>query len=312
MPALRRPFQVMLYPAIPVMGIVSCWFFVPSLEPASILLGVALTGVGCGLYLVNPQNREGLRDAPSYFKRLRLRIRAFWRSKMQVLIIGGGKQGRSIADRLMTQDEYRMIFRSSQYQITFVESDEERCRELEHQYSVPIFQGDGTKQEILEQVQPANFHVAIAASDDDERNAIAALQAKRLGVDRVIAIVRDSGHIPLLEDAGVECISQPYATATMVENVLDRPGVAELFEIESGAASLMEVVVPAQGPAVGRRIAEIDIPNECVVAAVIRDTGFVVPRGQTEVLAGDLVVLVGPREAVQLAHATFSGTAGST
>jgi len=312
MPALRRPFQVMFYPVVPILGIISCWFFVPTLDPESLLLGVALTGVGCGLYLINPDNRAELREIPSFLDRIRLRIRAFWRPKMQVLIIGGGQLGRSIADRLLAQDEFRMIFRSSQYQITFVEKDEERCQELEHRYSAPIFQGDGTKQEILEQVQPANFDVAIAASDDDDRNAIAALQAKRLGVARVIAIVRSPGHMPLLEDAGVECISQPYATAAMVENTLDRPGVAELFEIESGVASLMEIAVPAQGPVVGRRIVDIPIPTECVIAAVIRAAGFVVPRGNTEILAGDLVVLVGPSAAVQSAHSIFAGPAATS
>lgn len=193
-----------------------------------------------------------------------------------------------------------------------MEEDEARCQELERLYNAPIFQGDPTKQEVLEQVQPENFDVAIAASEDDDRNALAALQAKRLGVDRVIAIVRDPSYVSLLEASGVECISQPYATAAMVENYLDRPGVAELFEIESGVASLMEIVVPEKGPVVGRRIADIDIPEECVVAAVIRDTKFVVPRGHTEILAADRVVLVGPSAAVHAAHRTFAGDEAGT
>jgi len=310
MPALRRPYQVILYPAAPILGIVSCWFFVPTLEPLSLVLGTALTGVGLALYLVRPENREELRGLPSYIHRLRLKLRAFWRPDMQVLIIGGGKHGGSIADKLLAEDEYRMIFRSSQYQVTFIEEDEERCRELERLYGVPIFQGDGTKQEILEQVQPENFDVAIAASNDDDRNAIAALQAKRLGVKRVLAVVRDPAYLSLLQDGGVECISQPYATAAMVENYLDRPGVAELFEIESGVASLMEIAVPERGRVVGRRIADIDIPEECIVAADIRDKDFVVPRGNTEILAGDLVVLVGPSAAVRDAHRTFTEEAG--
>jgi len=311
MPALRRPFQVMLYPLTPILGIASCWFFVPTLEPRSLALGGALTGVGCLLYLVQPENRAQLEGIPSYLDRLRLRIRAFWRPDMQVLIIGGGTHGRSIADRLLAEDEFRMIFRSSQYQITFVEEDEGRCQELERLYNAPIFQGDGTKEEVLQQVQPRNIDVAIAASDDDDRNAIAALQAKRLGIDRVIAIVRERNYVPLLEDAGVECISQPYATAAMVENSLDRPGVAALFEIESGVATLMEIVVPETGQVVGHRIADIDIPEACIVAAVIREMEFVVPRGHTEILAADRVVLVGPGAAVRAAHGTFAGEGGA-
>jgi Trk K+ transport system NAD-binding subunit len=42
------------------------------------------------------------------------------------------------------------------------------------------------------------------------------------------------------------------------------------------------------------------------VAAVIRGDDFVVPRGKTKICGGDHVVFVGPSDAVQTAHATFS------
>lgn len=307
MPNLRRPFRTLLYPATPILGIVACWFFVPGLDRASLALGAGFTLAGCALYLARPANRAELRAVPELVRRTILRIRAHWRPEMRVLIIGGGQQGGNIADRLLAQDEYRMIFRSSQYQITFIEEDEERCEELERLYHSPVFQGDGTKQELLEQVEPHRMDVAIAASDDEERNAIAALQAKRLGIPRVIAILRDPQYLSLLEESGIECISAPYATAAMVENYLDRPGVAELFEIERGVASLIDVPVPSDSPVVGQEIQEIDIPAECVVAAVIRDERFVVPRGHTTIEAEDHVILVGPSEAVRTAYDTFLG-----
>jgi len=225
---------------------------------------------------------------------------------MNVLIVGGGNLGSNIADRLLKQDEFRMVFRSSEYQITFVEQDEARCEKLERRYSVPIFQGDGTKQEILDQVEPHKMDVAIAATSNDERNAIVALQAKRLGIERVIAIARDPDYVSLMEDSGIVCISAPYATAAMVENYLDRPGVAELFEIETGVASLIDMEVPEGATVIGQQIKDIDIPEQCVVAAVIRGDDFVVPRGKTEIFAGDHVVFVGPSDAVQTARDTFS------
>ncbi|PEN09345.1 hypothetical protein CRI93_01035 [Longimonas halophila] len=306
MPALRRPFKIALYPTIPILGIISCWFFVPLLEPQSLLLGTGLTAVGGVLYLIQPENRPDLGALPAVVHRLKLRIQSYWRPHMNLLIIGGGSQGRNIADRLLKQDEFRMVFRSSEYQITFIEQDEATCESLEQRYNVPIYQGDGAKQEILEQVEPHKMDVAIAATNSDERNTIMALQAKRMGIERVIAIARDPDYVSLMEDSGITCISAPYATAAMVENFLDRPGVADLFEIESGIASLIDMEVPVNGKVVGRMIQDIDIPEQCVVAAIIRDDNFVVPRGRTEVRSGDHVVFVGPSDAVQEAHNTFS------
>ncbi len=305
MPNLRRPFEVALYPAVPILGTIACWFFVPTLEPRSLLLGGGLTLIGCVLYLFQPENREELRKIPALLHSVKLQIQAYLRPHMNVLIVGGGTQGANIADRLLKQDEFRMVFRSSEYQITFIEKDEDRCEELGQRYNVPIFRGDGTKQELLEQVEPHKMDVAIAATDSDEQNAIAALQAKRLGIERVIAIAQDPDYVSLLEESGIVCISAPYATAAMVENYLERPQVAELFEIESGVASLIDMEVPDDARVVGRQIQDIDIPAQCVVAAVLRDGQFVVPRGETEICAGDEVVFVGPKEAVQTAHDMF-------
>ena len=49
---------------------------------------------------------------------------------MRVLIISGEKQGQNIADRLLAKDEYRMMFRSAEHQVTFIEEDEACARNL--------------------------------------------------------------------------------------------------------------------------------------------------------------------------------------
>ncbi|MBO6524110.1 MAG: amino acid permease [Balneolaceae bacterium] len=306
MPNLRRPYKIIFYPFIPVLGIVSCWFFVPMLDPESLVLGIGLTLVGGVLYILQPSNRKVFERVPEYLKQIKIKIQTYWRPRMNVLIIGGGNLGGNIADRLMKQDEFRMVFRSSEYQITFIEKDKEQSERLGKRYNVPVFNGDGTKQELLEQVEPKKMDVAIAATNDDERNSIMALQAKRLGIKRVIAIARDPSYISLLEDNGIVCISAPRATASMVENYLDRPGVADLFEIENGVASLIDMKVPAKAKVVGQAIEDINIPKECVVAALIRDKKFVVPRGKTDIQANDNVVFVGTNEAIQEVNEIFT------
>lgn len=307
MPNLRKPFKVILYPTVPIVGIIACWFFVPMLEFQSLVLGSGLTAVGAVLYLLQPQNRAEFSNLPSFIKQLKIKFQVYWRPYMNILIIGGGNLGMNIADRLLKKDEFRMVFRSAEYQITFIEQDNERCEILEKRYNVPIFQGDGTKLEILDQVEPKKMDVAIAATNSDERNSIMALQAKRLGVKKVIAIARDPDYISLLEESGIVCISAPYATSAMVENYLDRPVMADLFEIEGGVANLIDVEVPNKGLVVDMEIQEIDIPEQCVVAAIIRNDEFVVPRGKTRIQKNDHVVVVGPGNAIQDAYKIFSG-----
>jgi Trk K+ transport system NAD-binding subunit len=309
MPNLRRPFKVALFPLVPILGMITCWMFVPALEARSFVLGGILTIIGGAIYLSRPANRAELAGLPEAWSKMMLLLRAKWRRRMKVLIISGGRLGRSIADRLLARDELRMVFRQAEHQITFVEPDESLCQLLEERYGVPIYQGDGTRKDLLEQVGVENVDIAIAASEDQERNVIAALQAKRLGIDQVIGIVEQPDYVALLEEQGVVAISAPGATAAMVENYLDRPGVAELFGIGTGIASLVSVRISQAAKVAGRLIKDIEMPLECVVAAVIRGKDFVVPRGKTEILPNDNVILVGPAHAVKRAREIFCETA---
>ena len=297
---LRRPFQTRWFPVIPIIGVITTWMFVPALEARSFLLGGALTLVGGAIYLTRADNRAEVRRLPQLFSTwISMQIARLRRIRMRVLIISGKQQGQSIAQRLLARDENRMMFRSAEHQITFVEEDATLCKQLEKRFSTPIFQGDGTKRDLLDQVGVENIDVVIAASEDDGQNVIAALQARQLGWEKVIAIVQEPEYVELLEQNDVVSISAPWVTAAMVENQLDRPGLAQLFEFGIGAASVLDVTIPAGAKVGGQLIREIEIPKECVIAAIIRDSAFVVPHGNTPIKNDDRVIFIGPAAVIR-------------
>ncbi len=300
MPNLRRPFQTKFFPLIPIIGVITTWAFVPALESRSFLLGGLLTLIGAAIYLTRAENRAEVGQLPKVFAgRIISLIARLQRKRMRVLIISGKRQAQNIANRLLAKDEYRMMFRSAEHQVTFIEADEALCKQLEKRFNTPIFQGDGTKKDLLEQVGVENIDVVIAASEDDGQNVIAALQARQLGWKQVIAIVQEPEYAELLEKNDVRSISAPWATAAMVENLLDRPALAQLFEFGIGAASVLDVTVPAGAEVDGRPIRDIEVPKECVIAAIIRDNTFVVPRGDTKIGVDDRVIFIGPAAAIR-------------
>jgi Trk K+ transport system NAD-binding subunit len=306
MPNLRRPFQTIFFPWIPILGVITTWMFVPALESRSFVLGGILTLIGSAIYLSRSDNRaEVFKLAKVYVKSLKLFIYKLRRIHMRVLIISGEKQGQNIADRLVAKDEYHMMFRSAEHQVTFIEEDETLCKELEQRYNVPIYQGDGTKKELMGQVGIDNIDVVIAAFADDGRNVIAALQARQLKLEKVIAIVQNHEYTQLLEQNKVVVVNALWATAAMVENILDNPVLAQLFEFGIGAASLLEVSVPEDAKVNGNLIRDIDIPKGCLIAAIIRDSKFVVPRGVTNIEVDDRVIFIGPASAIKKAFNIF-------
>jgi Trk K+ transport system NAD-binding subunit len=108
-----------------------------------------------------------------------------------------------------------------------------------------------------------------------------------------------------LEQNNVVVVNAPWATAAMVENILDNPVLAQLFEFGIGAASLLEVSVPNNAKVNGELIKDVDIPKGCLIAAIIRDNQFVVPRGNTSIEVDDRVIFIGPASAIKKAFDTF-------
>lgn len=70
-------------------------------------------------------------------------------------------------------------------------------------------------------------------------------------------------------------------------------------------ASLVGGIVPGKAIAAGKAIRDIDIPQDCVVAAIIRDKDFVVPGCDTKIEVRDQVIFVGPSEGIKNAYDNF-------
>ena len=306
MPNLRRPFKTIFFPWVPILGAISCWLFVLALERRSLILGGIMTLTGAGVYLLQPANRSELGKLyEHFFARIKRWIISRRRKRMRVLIIGGGKLGKSVANQLLMKDEHRSIFRSAEHQVTFVEKDERCCHELEQHYNVPIYQGDGTDKGLLEQIELKQMDVVISALNNDNQNVVASLQAKRLGAPLVMSLVIDSDYVPLLEENNVVAISTPKASAIMVENYLERPGIAELFELGGGEGSLAGVFVEKNAEVIGKALKNIQLPMDCIAAAVIRGKKFLVPRGDTIIHEKDYVLFVGLTQAIKKAREVF-------
>jgi trk system potassium uptake protein TrkA len=68
-----------------------------------------------------------------------------------------------------------------------------------------------------------------------------------------------------------------------------------LLQFEGGEARLVEVTLAEDSPAAGSAIADMDVPRDATMVAVVREGHVIVPRGDTVVQAGDeVLVLVTP------------------
>jgi trk system potassium uptake protein TrkA len=63
-----------------------------------------------------------------------------------------------------------------------------------------------------------------------------------------------------------------------------------ILQFEGGQARLVEVRLADDSPAIDRSIAEMDVPRNATIVAIVRDEHVVMPRGDSIFEAGDEVL----------------------
>ncbi|MFC6837480.1 cation:proton antiporter domain-containing protein [Halomarina ordinaria] len=209
---------------------------------------------------------------------------------MRVLIIGGGTVGRALADRLEDRGE----------NVVIVENDDdavERARNAGHTVHI----GDGSDVDTLQSAGADNAKTVVAATGDDDVNLLVAQLANaRFDIETVIARTNNPNNVAAFEDLGVQTISPTMATAQALDNLIERPALADWISGMGEDGDVQEIAVTADDLA-GRRVADIapDLPGGCLIALVSRDGDAQVPHGDFTLERGDRITLLGGHDAVR-------------
>jgi trk system potassium uptake protein TrkA len=152
--------------------------------------------------------------------------------------------------------------------------------------------------------------VVVAATGDDEDNLVVSLLSKQeFAVPRVIARVNHpKNRWMFTETWGVDVsVSTPQLITALVEEAVSVGTLVRLLHFAEGKAGLVEVTLADGSPALERQIADLGMPRDASVVAVVRERRVVVPRGDTVLLAGDEVIALVTSESEDAVRRIFVG-----
>jgi trk system potassium uptake protein TrkA len=141
--------------------------------------------------------------------------------------------------------------------------------------------------------------VVVATTGDDEDNLVVSLLAKQeFAVPRVIARVNHpKNHWLFNQTWGVDvAVSTPHLLAALTEEAVSVGSLVRLMQLESSGAHLVEVTLAPASPAAGVELAQLGLPRDASVVAVVRRAHVVVPRGDTVLEPGDEVLVLASPE----------------
>lgn len=215
---------------------------------------------------------------------------------MYVLIAGGGRTASRLATLLVEQS----------HQVTVIESRPLVLRRLHRELPTEvIFEGDPSDPVLLVQAQAERADVLAAVTDDDATNLALCFYARQVfQLPRTIARVNNPSSAWLFDalfhvDVAV---NQAEIMASLIEEEMSLGDMMTLLKLRRGAYSLVEEKLPQGAPAVGVALQELGLPQDCVIASIIRNGKLITPRGETVFEVDDEVLaIVGPDGAEQLA-----------
>jgi len=211
---------------------------------------------------------------------------------LRTLIVGGGRVGRALAERLEDRGE----------EVLMIDHDEQVVETLRRD-GFAAQHGDGTREEVLRSAGIGNAKVvAVATADDDVNLLIGQLAKTTYDVDTVVARVNQPSNVEAFEDLDIEAISSWMSVAWSMDNVIERPGIARWMTELDRDGDVQEVEVSTDDIA-GMTVSELggQLPEDCHLALVSRDGENQLPHPDDEIAAGDHLTFIGRREAVRTA-----------
>jgi NhaP-type Na+/H+ or K+/H+ antiporter/Trk K+ transport system NAD-binding subunit len=216
---------------------------------------------------------------------------------MGVLIVGGGRVGRMLAERLISTGE----------DVSMIELDAEKA-ELARKLGVSVIVGDATNTATMEKAGVKNAHTVVATTRSDKDNLLACQIARtRYGREHVVSRVTDPESLPSFEELGIRVMNPAAATATILSNLVRRPSI---FGLLTGSAAndadITEVVVASDAVA-GKALKDLKIPGDSLVMLIRREGRRMIPHGDSLLAPGDVLTIVGTNGATERAREYFAG-----
>lgn len=214
----------------------------------------------------------------------------------RVMLLGGGRTAEVVAERLGSRGA----------QVVLVERNRHRARQLAERLDrVLVLEGEITDSDLLEEVDIGSFEMVVALTGEDDANILACLYAKSAGAKETVAVVHRLSLLTLLSQAGVDVALSPRtATANGVLRFV-RGDVTAVATFLQGEAEVLELTVKVGSPADGADVANLGLPKDVLVGAIVRDGKPQIARGHSRMRNRDHVVVFAMPHAVDRVREIF-------
>ena len=211
------------------------------------------------------------------------------RKRRLVIIAGANRLSEIIASKLLEDGT----------EVRFVEDSHQLGEDLLNNMpdDVMIVHGDITDEEVLKEAGIAKCDTFIGIEEEDEKNILSCILAKRLGARKVVAVTHKPEYISILP--AMDVIDCGFNTTLVSLNAIFRLIGESSVRIDSRLlafqAFLKEFTIKPSSTLIGKTLRDFrnsTLPSSAVLAMIFRGNDVITPNGDTELKEGDVVAAI--------------------
>ncbi len=203
---------------------------------------------------------------------------------MYVIVVGGGKVGYYLTKTLLSEG----------HEVLLVERSQSKVDYFNEQLGAVAVRGDGAESSVLARAGAARADVVIAVTGEDEDNLVVCQMAKlAFQVGKTIARVNNPKNEPLFKMLGIDVtVSHTAHIMNIIEQAIPEAPIIHLMNLQHPDLAIIDLKVGSDSPVHGIPLGDIEMPQDCIIAAVLRGPDLIIPSGETELLEGDDVIAI--------------------
>ena len=206
-----------------------------------------------------------------------------------LMILGGSRIGVRVANELQDEMDIKMV----EY------NGEKAFRLAEELDKTLIIHEDGRNLDAMIEEGLPQMDAFLAVTGRSETNILAAMQAKRLGVKRVIAEVENLNYISMAESVGIDTIiNKKRVTASNIFRFTMSTDVQAIRCLSGSEAEVLEFIVKPNSPATKSLVKDMRLPHDVIIGGVVRGDKAFIAVGDTKMVAYDRVVVFSMPESI--------------
>lgn len=213
---------------------------------------------------------------------------------MYIVVVGAGQLGYYLAKDLLAKGN----------EVTLVDWNYSRVQLLEQELGGVMLYASGSSIDGLEKAGCGRAEVIVAATGDDEDNLVICQLGKRyFKVQKAVARINNPKNEHVFRELGVgTTISGTKSIADAIEVYMLKKECRTLLSFNHGQTELLEADIESDSPSNNKEISSLPLPQNCVIALVLRGKEAIFARGDTRLEEGDMVLVVtssGEKESVR-------------